>query len=143
MAAGEKFADPASRLTDSGRISRYLLVGGTTALIQLMLLALLVRNGWPHDLSAALAIVLTTELSFILSSTITWHDRLSTQHWSKRWLLFHVSTGAMAALNILVFFVAQLEFPLLISWAAGISLAGTGNFLLAQYFVFRRAHRPS
>jgi putative flippase GtrA len=117
---------------------RFVLVGGSSAVVQLSLLALFLRLGWQPTPADAVAVVVATELNFLLSSFVTWQDRWTSGGWSVRWLLFHASTGSMMLVNLLVFLGAHLALEPLLASAAGIVVAGTGNFVLANRVVFRR-----
>jgi putative flippase GtrA len=101
-------------------------------------LALFLGLGWSPTPSDAIAVIAATELNFLLSTFITWQDRWASDWWSVRWLLFHGSTGTMMIVNLLVFLGAQHLVQPLFASAAGIAIAGTGNFILANRVVFQQ-----
>src|SRR5438445_13556697 len=90
-------------LTAAARPLRFGITGGSAGLLQLALLAFLVRHGW-HAIPANLVAFLTAaQLNFLLSTVFTWHDRRAVGKLWRRWLAFHSAIAGMALLNMLVF----------------------------------------
>ncbi len=87
--------------------------------------------------------MLATQFNFALSTTLTWHDRRGAAPLWRRWLLFHGSIAAMAAVNGLVFLAARGVVAPLPASAAGIAAAALGNFVLSDRIVFHAAVRTS
>jgi len=124
-------------LSDRARPLRFAVVGGTAGVIQLTLLALLERHGWPALPANAVAFLCAAQVNFLLSATFTWGDRAHGVALRRRWAAFHGSIAGMAVLNMLVFAVARTVWPSLVASGAGIVAAALGNFLLGDRLVFR------
>jgi putative flippase GtrA len=127
--------------TAAGRPLRFALTGGLAAVYQLTLLALLTRLGWPDEPANVVAFVLSTQLNFVLSSRVTWRDRLAATDgkagpW-RRWLAYQASTASMAVINLLIYTFARHLMPDLAAAALGIAAGALGNFMLGDRLVFR------
>jgi putative flippase GtrA len=127
-------------LSAGARPLRFALTGGGAGLVQLGLLALLTGRGWPVASANAVAFLLAAQVNFVLSTTLTWRDRGTTAPLWRRWLMYHGSIVAMAAVNGLVFLAARTALPPVPASATGIAAAGLGNFLLGDRLVFRAHH---
>jgi putative flippase GtrA len=151
--AAQRGANLAERLTSlrlrlhalpasaAGRPLRFALTGGVAAVYQLALLALLTRLGWPDEPADVVAFILATQLNFVLSSRVTWRDRVAatdgkTSPW-RRWLAYQASTASMAVINLLIYTIARHGMPDLAAAALGIAAGALGNFILGDRLVFR------
>ena len=127
-------------LTEQARPLRFVFTGGLCGLIQLILFAFLVHNGWLPLIANTVAFLLSAQVNFVLSWSFTWRDRQSQQRAGllARWLTFHGSILGTALLNQLVFFLARLLLPSLFAVMLGIGVAALANFVLLDRQVFRR-----
>jgi putative flippase GtrA len=122
------------------RLARFALTGGAAGLLQLGLLALFVRLGWPALVSDAAAFALATQANFALSQGFTWADRPADVGGLRaRWLRYHAAVGGSALLNMAVFAAADRVLPSLAAAAAGIAAAASFNYLSGDRLVFRSA----
>jgi putative flippase GtrA len=128
---------PAGRRTNAARVGRFALTGILAGLVQLGALSLLIHNGWQSLLANAVAFLLSAQLNFVLSHLFTWRDRQIGRRLWRRWLAFHGSIAAMAALNMAVFVALRPLLPALLASAAGICAAALGNYLIGDHVVFR------
>ena len=122
---------------DGARPLRFALTGGIAGLVQLTLLALLTRHGWPTLPANCLAFLLAAQLNFALSSAFTWRDRVAGRSVGRLWLGFHASIAGMAVVNMLVFAAARAVVPTLAASLLGIGVAAVGNFVVGDRLVFR------
>ena len=76
--------------TPAARPLRFALTGGLAGLLQLGLLALLTRRGWPATPANAVAFLLAAQVNFAVSSLFTWRDRWRTAPLWRRWLAVHL-----------------------------------------------------
>lgn len=131
------------RLTDlqseRARLLRFIICGGTASVIQLSILHVFLGWGWMALPADALSILLGAQVNFLLSSTITWHDRKDGACWWRRWVGFHCAIAGTASLNLAVFTVASLVVPHLVAAALGIGVAAVCNFLAGDRLIFRSA----
>jgi putative flippase GtrA len=108
---------------------------------QLVLLTLFTWCGWGADAAEVVAFLLATQANFVLSSYLTWRDRLAapgeaTAAW-RRWVAYQGSTAAMAAVNLAVYRLAHPILPLQAAAALGIAAGALGNFVLGDRLVFQ------
>jgi len=123
---------------EAARPLRFALTGGIAGVVQLALLALLTRHGWPALAANGVAFLLAAQVNFVLSVTFTWRDRSDGRGPWRRWLAFHGSIASMAVVNMLAFAVARAALPALTASALGIGVAAIGNFIVGDRLVFRR-----
>jgi len=118
---------------------RFAIVGGTAALLQLVLLAALTDAGWHAALANVAAYLLSAQVNFALSTLFAWHDRHLAVRGAlpRRWLRFHGSITGTFALNQLVFLAARTALPTLVASALGIICAALINYLVFDRVVFR------
>ena len=124
---------------------RFVLTGGTAAMVQLTLLHGL--EGvvvWPI-VDNALALLVAAQVNFVVSQFFTWADRpldaVIGETLPRRWARFHVAITGTALLNLLVFAAARAVLPNLLAAGLGIAVAGVANFVLADLMVFHVAGR--
>lgn len=121
----------------AARPLRFALTGCIAGGVQLALLALLTRGGWPELPANSVAFLLAAQVNFALSKTFTWRDRRDTRALGRRWLAFHGSIAGMAGINMAVFMLARAIAPTLLASATGIGVAALGNFFIGDRLVFR------
>ena len=121
----------------SARPLRFAVTGGLAALVQLILLALLTRAGWPGLGGNVVAFILAAQVNFALSTTYTWRDRAQDGPLWRLWALFHISIAGMAMVNMTVFAVVEHVMPALVASMLGIGVAAIGNFIVGDRLVFR------
>ncbi len=87
------------------------------------------------------ALLISTQVNFALSSLFTWRDRRLTAPFGlallTRWATYQWSGAAAAALNMLVFALARLDLSVLAAAALGTLVAGVANFVAGDRLVFR------
>jgi putative flippase GtrA len=90
----------------------------------------------------AVALLLSTQVNFVLSYLFTWRDRRPHAGTAPvvllRWVAYQGSVAGTALLNMLVFVAARAVLPPLVASAAGLAAAASGNFVIGDRFVFRR-----
>jgi putative flippase GtrA len=121
----------------AARPLRFVLVGGTAALVQLAVLAFLTRHGWNALPAEVVGFLVAAQINFVLSVTLTWRDRAVGQSWPQRWLLFHVSISLMAAVNVATFALTRSVLPTLTASLAGSASGAIGNYFIGDRLVFR------
>ncbi len=123
-----------------GRLLRFGVVGCTSALVQLGLLALLLDAGWKGLPADILAFLVAAQVNFWFNDRFTWGDRRScaaSAHIYTRWARFHFSISGAALLNLGIFAAVRLAMPELPAAALGIAVAAAVNFLMGDRVVFR------
>ncbi len=123
-------------LSDAARPLRFAFTGGSSAIVQLVLLALLTRHGWDELLANVVAFAVGAQANFALSYTFTWRGRSGRRALWRRWLMFHGSIAGTGLLNILIFAAARHVLPALVASALGIGVASIGNFVVGDRLVF-------
>jgi putative flippase GtrA len=128
------------------RPSRFALVGGVCAALQLIGLTALVRLGLPHVLANFVALALATQVNFLLSARVIWPDRPTSlrqpREFLRRLLAFNVMCAGTLAINEGVFAASDRVAPYLLAAALGAGVAAPLNYLCSNYGVFR-ARRPA
>jgi putative flippase GtrA len=127
-------------ITRLPRFVRFAGVGGGCAILQLLVLAFLVRRGVEPHGANAIAFLLSTQVNFALSSAITWRDRLAAP-WRGAILRRLAGYNALAlcslAVNGAVFALALPAAPYLVAAGLGI-VAGTGlTYTVSGRVLFR------
>jgi len=124
-------------LSDAARPLRFVFTGGSSAIVQLVLLALLTRHGWDELLANVVAFAVAAQVNFALSYAFTWRGRAGRHALWRRWLMFHGSIAGTGLLNILIFAAARHVLPALVASALGIGVASIGNFVVGDRLRFR------
>lgn len=125
------------------RIGRFLLSGGTAALVNLLMLHGLVtlagmRGGWREDLANLLALELSALVQFTLCRHWVWRNASQASLW-RELLTFHGAIALTATGRTLLFSVLRLAgLHYLPNAVLGIGLAAVANFLLYEKVVFRK-----
>ncbi len=118
----------------SGRFARYLLAGGSAALVDLGGFVLLARAGIGIPAAAAASFAVAALWNFALSSTLVF--RLGST-W-RRFALFMGFALAGLVVNTGVTILAALWLPGALAKVAGIGVAFGANFWMNNSLVFRR-----
>ena len=125
----------------AARPLRFACTGGLAALVQLGMLDALTHWRWTPILANAVALLLSTQLNFVLSYLFTWADRRPRTGRPVavlgRWAAYQGSVAGTALLNMLVFVATRAVLPPLVASAAGLAVGASGNFVIGDRFVFR------
>jgi Predicted membrane protein len=133
------------RIRLSPKLSRFVLTGGSSALLNLVVLHALVSmvglsEGWEQDLANALALEAGILYSFLLFRYWVWAAPAVKRPFWRELATFH---GAVAVASIVrMFFFAVLRaagLPYLLNAAVGIGLVAVLSYFLYERYVF--AHR--
>ena len=120
---------------------RFACTGGAAALVQLGILAALSASHWAPIAANALALLLSTQVNFVLSYLFTWGDRRSRSAPRRallgRWAAYQGSTAGTAILNMGVFVLARVDLHTLAASALGTAVAALLNFFAGDRLVFR------
>ena len=128
----------AALLTGRARIVRFALTGATAGLLQLALLNVLERDGWPALLANGVAFLVATQANFWLSQSFTWRDRRAdARSVPGRWLRFHAAVAGSALLNMATFAVLSTSLSSLTAAALGIAASAAVNFVSGERLVFQ------
>lgn len=128
-------------LSEAVRPVRFVCTGSIAALCQLGLLGVLSHQGWNSALANITASLLGTEINFMLSFAFTWSDRCfnkGVKQLLRRWIAYHTSIIGTLLLSQLLFLATRPVLPLLLASLLGTCVSSVANFLLMNYFVFRR-----
>jgi putative flippase GtrA len=129
------------------RLVRFGSVGGACGMLQLALLAGLLRVGMLPPAGNVVAYLVSAQLNFVLSSVFIWPDRgLDASLWRSkagRWVSFHGSIGAGFLLSQAIFLVARMGLPNLAAAALGLGCSGIASFVMQDRFTFARAKSQS
>jgi putative flippase GtrA len=140
--AGRRLGDPGSP-TEAGlfrrlwglRIVRFGAVAAVCTLLQLVVLAGLARLGTNQVLANGIGFGLSAQVSFVLSTRITWRDR---QARAAGWAAFNAIAVAALVVNELVFATAPHSGRLLIAASlAGVVSGAVITFTLNNVVTFR------
>ncbi len=125
----------------AARPLRFALTGGIAALVQLGILDALTDARWTPILADAVALLLSTQVNFVLSYRYTWRDRRPRAGAPRavlgRWATYQGSTAGTALLNIGIFVVARADLHMLAASALGTAVAAVVNFIAGDRLVFR------
>jgi putative flippase GtrA len=125
----------------AARPLRFACTGGLAALVQLGMLDALTEWRWTPILANAVALLLSTQLNFVLSYLFTWGDRRPRTGRPVvvlgRWAAYQGSVAGTALLNMGVFVVARADLHTLVASALGTAVAAAANFVAGDRLVFR------
>lgn len=120
---------------------RFAVVGGTCAGLQIGSLAGLVAVGLPHLLANLLALMLATQVNFVLSATVTWADRptnwRATGDFARRVAAFNAMCAGTLLLNEGVFAAGERALPYLLAGLLGVAVAAPANYAISHFGIFR------
>ena len=125
----------------AARPLRFACTGGLAALVQLGMLDALTDWRWTPIPANAVALLLSTQLNFVLSYLFTWRDRRPHTGMPLavlgRWAAYQGSVAGTALLNMGVFVLARADLHTLVASALGTAVAAAANFLAGDRLVFR------
>jgi dolichol-phosphate mannosyltransferase len=128
------------------RLSRFLLVGGLGAIVQLSLFTLLARFGLPPVEASVISVEAAVLHNFCWHQRFTWRDREVTtpRQNAIRLFRFHLSNGMVSLIGnaaLTYWLVNRLGFPPVPSTIAAIVICSALNFALADRWVYRETSR--
>jgi putative flippase GtrA len=108
--------------------------------VQLALLQSLTVAHWPDAAADVMALLVSTQVNFVLSYIFTWGDRRSPGFDGpdvlKRWVGYQSMVAAAFVVNLAVFLVARMDFQQVVASAFG-TMAGAGlNYVTGNHLVF-------
>jgi putative flippase GtrA len=97
------------------------------------------RAGWPSSIANAIGFVLSAQLNFVLSSTVTWGDRpaVTRRRLVGRWASYQMTTLLALTVNVMVFAVAMPVTGSLLAAFAGVAIGTVVTFAVNHFLVFR------
>jgi len=127
-------------------IGKFLLVGGSAVVLNLLLLFLMVRYlGFNTPLGENIANAISMESSiiynFFMSRALTWSDRYKERgrRLFPQIIKFHIAIGLTILLRLVLFLLLQrLGVFYLLNAAIGIAIAAAFNFVAYDTVVFKR-----
>lgn len=131
-----------------GRISRFAVAGGSSALVNLVALHLLVsglgwQGGWHEDAANLLALEISTLCQFTLCRCWVWRGETSRPLWSALFA-FHAAVAMTSGGRVVLFSLLRLAgLHYLPNALIGIGLAALFNYLLYDRLVFRDRPQPA
>lgn len=130
----------------AGRPLRFACTGGAAALVQLAILDALIDAHWSEIPANAVALVISTQVNFVLSYLFTWHDRRPAAGAPSvvlgRWAAYQGSVTGTAVLNMAIFIVTRADLHALLASALGTAIAAAVNFVAGDRLVFRVRPAP-
>jgi putative flippase GtrA len=127
------------------RVVRYLIAGGTAALVNLVSLFVFTSllNVW-YLLSAIIAFVVAFVVSFLLSKFWTFTDN-STAKWKSQVAMYLVITGTNLGINTLLMYLAvdMLGVHYMIAQFIISGLIACESYFAYQIFVFKKSKNVS
>lgn len=143
-----------SRLfSGKARPIRFFLVGQTATLTQLCVLYALTNLGWLPGVANAVALVLSSQVNFLLSATFTWRDRdaLETRQAHNRatpfivlgrWARFMSGIAVTTLLNDGLFILLErTALPVLVAALISSGVIAVLNYFMIDRLIFRRQRR--
>ncbi len=110
--------------------------------MQLALLDTLVERHWSPLPADIVAVVLSTQVNFVLSYLFTWGDRRPLHSSAPlvfgRWARYQGSVGGTAAFSLIIFTILHPHIGPTAASALGTLLGGAVNFVAGDHLVFRR-----
>lgn len=124
-----------------GRPLRFLCTGAFAALVQLSILDAFTEQHWTPIAANAVALLLSTQVNFVLSYVFTWGDRRPLQATPRavlgRWTVYQGSTAGAALLNMGVFILTRADLGTLVASALGTAVAALLNYVAGNRLVFQ------
>jgi len=121
---------------------RFNLVGVMGFALQMTMLWLLVRwAGVTAGVAITIAVLAAVSHNFAWHERFTWPDRPREQRF-KRWLSFHVSTGAISLLTnlgVTMLVMTATGLPVLPANVIAVAVASIANFWINDRLIFRPA----
>ena len=127
-------------LSSRWRPLRFACTGCAAAVVQLVLLESLTDAHWPIFAAEVAALLISTQVNFVLSYLITWGDRrlagIRLNGVLRRWAGYQGMVAVALGVNMAVFLVARTDLQLLVASALG-TAAGAGlNYVAGDHLVF-------
>ena len=123
------------------RPMRFGAVGLACSGVQLGLLAGFVQLGVSHNPANLIALGLSTQINFLLSSLIIWPDRpvraYRVRTILQRLIAFNGISITTLLINESVFALADQFMPYLLAGVCGIAVAAPINYLVEHFLIFR------
>ena len=125
------------------RIAVFAAVGGICFIVQLILLAAIVRLGASRPVANAAGFAVSAQLNFALSTRFTWRDRQAAgrRDTGARWLAYNVMALLSLGCNSLVFTASYQAIGTTAAALLGV-LTGTAVVYLTCNFLVFRARKP-
>lgn len=124
------------------RLLKFYCVGGVGIGVQLAVLWALTRGaGLHYRLATPLAVETAVLHNFAWHELWTWRERTREQGFWGRLLRWHLGNGLVSILGnqaLMELFAGWMRLPLLAANVAAIGVVAILNFLLGEFFVFRR-----
>ena len=145
-----------SRLfSGKARPIRFFLVGQTATLTQLCVLYALTSLGWLPGVANAVALILSSQVNFLLSATFTWRDRDALERRGERsrgtaliilgrWARFMSGIAVTTLLNDGLFIMLErTALSVLVAAIISSGVIAVVNYLMIDRLIFRRKHRDA
>jgi putative flippase GtrA len=144
-----------SRLfSGKARPIRFFLVGQTATLTQLCVLYALTSLGWLPGVANAVALILSSQVNFLLSATFTWRDRDALERRQgrsratafivlKRWARFMSGIAVTTLLNDGLFIALERVLPVLVAALISSGVIAVLNYLMIDRLIFARKRQAS
>jgi putative flippase GtrA len=120
------------------RIARFATVAAVCTVLQLLVLACLIRLGVGKVLANGLGFALSAQANFALSARWTWRDRSGAG--AARWAMFNATAVAALAANEVAFTLLDRSgVPLIAASLGGIACGAVVAFTVNNFVTFRGA----
>jgi cellulose synthase/poly-beta-1,6-N-acetylglucosamine synthase-like glycosyltransferase/putative flippase GtrA len=128
-----------ARLLHLPRPVRFVVVGGSCFVVQLAILAALVRVGLERTAADAAAFAVSAQLNFVLSSLVTWGDRpaLRPGRVAGRLLAYNGTALVSLGVNTAVFALASIVMGVVPAAVLGVLTATVFTYVICNRLVFR------
>jgi putative flippase GtrA len=125
------------------RIAIFALVGATCFGVQLALLTAAVHLGASRPVGNAVGFAISAQLNFLLSSRITWRDRLVSgwRDMGRRWLAYNGTALVSLGVNTAVFTLAYHEIGTTPASLLGVLIGTCVVYLTCNLLIFRGARQ--
>lgn len=125
------------------RLTRFVAIGALGFLLQLAALAALtLRARWTWLPATLVAVELAVVHNFVWHARWTWRDRQHPGSWGAAFLRFHITNGLVSMAGnagLMAIFVGVLRWPPVPANALAVTTMSAANFVMADWWVFRRA----
>lgn len=119
---------------------RFLVIGGATFVVQLVLLKAFEAVGLGQVIAYLCALALAVQFNFAASQLLVWHDR--PLEWRavsvfRRWLSFHTWIAFSVVINFVAFVIAQLFVSDILATVIAVAASTVVKFLSLDRLTFR------
>ena len=129
-----------------GRLARFGVVGGATALVQLAMLFALKSVGIGSVPAYALGLIVSCQFNFVCNLLLVWQDRpiagSRLRGLAKRWTAYHGLVAFAVGLNFGIFALSQLWVPDLFAGILAIAGSTLIKFLSLDRYAFKAEVEP-